>query len=839
MSYAQRFVWYQGQVSTGYNSFTYTLPALLLFNSCGTDCTSKGMLILLAAGPGVAAYVSFHILDRNVLPLAPDTGLLRELAPVPFGLASAMYGVTFINEGFAAPLTYGISFVEIFLPILFAVSLAYIKTGRLTFLLTAAIVATFLSAAPEWILFFLILVVPMAAFFVYRHRSRLIRILFLAVGIAGANSFVIIPIIESTFHFSGGIYSSYLLPLNATPNLFEANSWYSIIDSLTIQQPALPIFHNFPATGTVLNFLLPATAFGALLSRRRQILAPVGLSALISVALTTGANPPFGMLYVYLAERAWILSVLLRNIDLWFIPLTFAYSLLILVFMSTFKLPKLSGRHAGSIAFWGHNYHITHHGNRVPIMRCRSGGFAVGAALGLAAVVILASGTMVVVGTVRPYYTPHSIPAEYMQLNEWLTSRGSNYGVIYYPTGGSYTWRNLSNDGQSDFPATISPEIPIDPTLAVSLLPYTHSIGLFMSMIGAQVFVIHNDTTTNVTSVYEDLSNQTDIHLAWRDGYISAFVNSVPAPSFRALSQIDLVLGGMNYLPLVTPPLAVNTSDIGLFFSGGLPALTGVFSGIPTISVAPPSSDLQALSHLITAATLEETSPNSSEEASSTLSNIKAFHGSVALSISPSMVYGFGSLPTIPGPFVTFSKQIAEVTVGSPNINVAPVIFNSTWMSGQQPVYFLKPNSSARIAVNATLPSGVCNSTGSGISSGVSPTFILFRENNGSISNRLVQISHGFQWIATGKCKGVISFVLPIPSTAFGEMSLIGYYYNTTNYDTVSPVDFVADAVATGLWNSTESVVNSTLIGSGETVTERVLVPISGGYAVTLSTVPL
>ena len=839
LSYAQRFVWYQGQVSTGYNSFTYTLPALLFFNACGTDCTPKAMLILLAAGPGVSAYISFWILDRSVLPLAPEPAVSRRLTPVLFGIASAVYGFTFINEGFAAPLTYGVSFVELILPMLFAVSLAYITTGRPSYLLAAAIMVTFLSAAPEWVLFYLVLVVPLVIFLLYKQRSRLLRVFILAAGIAGSSSFVIIPIVESTFHFSGGIYSSYLLASSATPSLFSSNSWYSLADSIAVQQPALPIFHYFPATGTALNFLVPIAAFGALLSYRRRILAPIGVSALLCVVLATGANPPFGSLYVYIAERAGIFAVLLRNINLWFIPLTFAYALLILVFMSTFRLPHCAGSSRG-IGFGKPRVSrksALH--NRVYVKRPGGEDFAVGIALGLTAAIILASGTLTVVGTVRPYYTPHTIPAGYGQLNQWLTSRGSNYGVIYYPTGGSYTWRNLSNDGQTDFPATISPEIPLDPTLAVSLLPFTRSIGLFMSTIGAQVFVIHNDTTTNVTGTYDELLNQTDLQLAWGDAYIAAFVNLVPAPSFRAVSQVDLVLGGVNYLPLVTPPLAPNPLQTGLYFSGGMPGLAGVFSGIPTTFVAPPSGDLEALSPFASAATLEETAINSTQAAVATLSSLHSFHGTIALAVSPSMAYGYDELSSIPGPFVTFSKRIYQVTVGSPNVNNAVVISNTSFLSGQHPLYSLEPNYSTPILVNASLPSGVCNSTGTGFATDTSPTFILFRGNNGSISNRLVQVSKGFEWMSTGPCEGVISFGLPTPQTAFGEMSLVGYYYNTQTYDTISAVGFVADAVTTGAWNSTTSPLNSTLTESSQTVTERLLVPASGNYTLSLAAVPL
>lgn len=817
LSHAQTFVWYQGAVSTGYNSFAISLPSVGIYAVCGAACASKVGAGVLAAGPGFTMYLFLTGIDSRVAPLAnwgARPPLVRKIA---LAAGAAFFGSTFINQGLVAPLTYSVSYVEIALPLTLLFLLLYVKHGRWWHLLGLGLTVPFLVAFPLSFFFLPLLGVPLLMVSWPGFRKVLTRTILSVSIIMGASAFVWIPTLASYFQISGGIFVSYLSSNAGSASLLQQGSWYTLADAVFVVQPALNTFHSFPTTGTPFNVVLPLAAFSTLLMYRRRVTTLFSVSAALSILLAAGANPPFGFLYVQLAQHMGPFSAIFRNVNLWFIPLTFSYACLFVIFIGSARPPrhlrlKHTSRVTGRATVFSLHLVWTHNPRRESRW-----GVVTASAIATALVGVVLVGTMGVVGVVAPYYTPHSIPPVYAQLEGELGRNGTNVGVTYYPTGGDYTWQGLAGDVQTNFPETISREVPVSPNTFLSYLPFTTHIGKLMSMLGVQYFVLHNDTTTNTSSVYSELINQTDLRQAWHGPEVSVFATTDNAAQLRTLANLTVVLGGDSYLPFLTDVALPGVRSAAIYFANSIPTYAGDFAGVSSSTTFNfPSKYLATALAFGKSVVWMETNASLVKAAQSEVGQVQGAGQASQVVATPSLL-ALPSTPDLPGGgYGLLGEPLLNVSIDSPNVGVAPVSSNTTALRLLSSVVGLRAGIASRILVTAIVPQPLCNAGGL-LDQGISPTFLALSPKGGAVSSRLTQVSGGFDWQATGRCTALVSFNLTLPSSYVGQAYLVGYYYNKTTYSTVSSVFPVGTIETLGSWvYGRETVAPGLLLASSD-----------------------
>ncbi len=797
--HAQLFVWYQGSLSTGYNTITDSLLSVALYNLLGTNLSTKVVIVAVAFLPGTTLFFALTLWDAYIHPIGSKDRPGWLFRHVLFLCSAIMYMLLFTNTGFVAPFTPGISYVEIFTPLLWVGTVAFLKTGRPEFLVLACASAAMMTAFPMWVFFWIVLSVPpsVAVLFSQAPRKSALRVGAITLGISGITAFVWLPIVIGFFHPSGGIYTDYTgVGSTVVRQAVEGSSWYNLTQAFILGQPPVSQFHTFPANYTLLNILFPTLAFSALLVRRSYIVASVAISALLSILLLAGTQGPVPSLYATVAAASGPFGLIFRNVNLWTIPLSIAYGFLISELLCGLRIPHLRYEERSFISPDGIRVSI----HSLAVIRPRPASTPSSKALSLIAALLLISvsayGLQDIMQPVEPYYTPHEIPPNYQALATWL-GKNETRGTIFYPNGGEFNWRKLPNDGQTDFPATITSTQAVDPNLALPYLMETHAFGGIMSDVGATYFVLHNDTTTPTASVYQALMNQSDMRIAWQAPNITVFESLQPQAPVYSVRSLVVNGGDLGFLPQAEYPEAFGNSSAYLFATGGPRA--SISGQDPLAMFLPASSDtLLTLSNHAGSIIWEEDSNQSISNMSAVLAPIMQskqtliFVSLLGMSLSQPPLTSLSSGALNPAP-------LEQVDVGSPNLGWAPVEHVSAFnLSGYKKVN----NSAYEVTMNVSIPPDVCSSSNGQLMPGVTPTILALQPGTGAISSRLgfASVNSNFEWSYLSDCKATVKFTLPVDQSYAGVVQLACYYTGTQNYSTLSPVFFGGSFLTTGTW---------------------------------------
>jgi hypothetical protein len=299
-------------------------------------------------------------------------------------------------------------------------------------------------------------------------------------------------------------------------------------------QPSYPYFTT-PAVLYIIEAILVSVAiFGIILIKSRLSII-FGLMVLIGLLVGKGISPPFGSAYEY---------ILLSK------PLGLPIYEVLLQYPSRFLVITSVG---ASVLLSAVCVKILNFRNRYRLF-----GYAISLFLLLAPI----QGSPLLSGDVGGAFSPVSLPSEYLELHDWLSSQSGNFRVIWFPEDAFVTWSNpLSNKldyWASPTPTVLygwgttpSPGLAMIGNMAYDLLKRnaTTNIGMLLALANVKYVIFHSDTIADYTSLLNTIERQNDLRLVFSNRYLKVFENLDFNPgTVFSTNTLSIVVGGMDVL---------------------------------------------------------------------------------------------------------------------------------------------------------------------------------------------------------------------------------------------------------------------------------------------------
>ncbi len=455
------------------------LPALMLsigFKlSANVELTYKMFYFVLAALPGVVMFFSARMIISDWFP-AIRSDKMRAIVPL---VACLVYTLAFTNVGLSGPLPT-LSLLYAFLPLTFSTYAKALARCSAVFAWATGAFSIGMASFPQWGILFAVLAAPLTVGQAASSKGlmgkwRVIRVAIISsIALFAFNSFWLIPAVASYTLGAGGPFSTYTSAKLISPATLQFSSRYTILDALLIGHSAFSFFFSFDRNWTLASLAVPVLAFVSICLLKSRYIASLSLSAVVSIFLAKGVNPPVGGLY-YLAASSlpYGLGAILRNVTTFELSVVLCFSLLIGFAIHTLVRSVLSS------VFRKHT--------ALQIL------LAVG--LLLLAVAPLTWGTWKDMNAATySAFSPSRFPDAYNLANEFLASMHGDFAVMWIPEGGAYLWKN--NYPITSWPTTISHQPSVDSGL---IWPYplnsTREVGRILAGLGVKYLVFHSDAT--------------------------------------------------------------------------------------------------------------------------------------------------------------------------------------------------------------------------------------------------------------------------------------------------------------------------------------------------------
>lgn len=389
--------------------------------------------------------------------------------------------------------------------------------------------------------------------------------------------------------FSSLLAAFWLLPyvFYFSPYIFQGQTWaiFKVGDIFAISQAIGGIFNvirlHYPWTGgfltgplpttfspimAFLSLSMPITAVSAILLRKKdKTVLILSILALLFMFLAKGSEEPLGGLYVWLAFHAPVISslswVLFKTPYVYLGYLSFSYAFLNGITAS--ELLYRSSLIKGRLKLY-----------RIPKNPIKKSMFVALILLAILAFSVLLNGNPLLSGDLNGYYSPVSLPPEYLEANNWLSSREGDFRVAWLPPSSDVFWSPYAKLPAIPDRGEISPlpqwasSKPVL-SLGVTYLLPTHarifpqyyvydallnnktlSAGKLYGLANVKYIQYHNDTidSENYRGVYESLLRQRDLKLTFNENYLSIFTNEHSSPYTYATKSAILNVGGLDAL---------------------------------------------------------------------------------------------------------------------------------------------------------------------------------------------------------------------------------------------------------------------------------------------------
>ena len=451
------------------------------------------------------------------------------------------------------------------------------RSARCALILTILII---LNGHAHGILYSLLLVFLLMFFSIFFSKTRK------QVRQYISNSLILLLVIAV---FSSLLAAYWLLPyvFYFRPYIFQGQTWaiFKVSDIFAISPAIGGIFNvirlHYPWTGeflagplpttfspimAFLSLSMPITAASAILLRKKdKTVMILSILALLFMFLANGSEPPLGGLYVWLAFNAPIISslnwVLFKTPYVYLGYLSFSYAFLNGITAS--ELLSKSSLIKGRLKLY-----------RLPKNPIKKSMFVSLILLAILAFPALLNGNILLSGDLNGYYSPFTLPPEYQEANNWLSSRGGDFRVAWLPPSSDVFWSPyaklpaIPNRNEiSPLPQWASSEPVL--SLGVTYLLPTHarifpqyfvydallnnktlSAGKLYGLANVKYIEYHNDTrdSENFRGVYESLLRQQDLNLTFNENYLSIFTNEHSSPYIYATKSAIINVGGLDAL---------------------------------------------------------------------------------------------------------------------------------------------------------------------------------------------------------------------------------------------------------------------------------------------------
>lgn len=562
---SQFYMWYNGSPSVpNVSFFTYWVPIYIFHSFSTLEVTYKLYSIFLALLPIFTMFISaiyiFRIIDTNI-----DTKIVIILS----AFVSIFYFASPINQALFSEPTISWGFPVAMIPLQIALTLLYLKFGSIKHLSAISITMLFSDIIPLWTILlplFLVSVIIFSRRLISVNRKKtLFRSLIVILVMVVSSSFAILPVIGSYLYGAGGIYNAFSIGFThgtITYSGMIAQSYSNIYLSFLMAHPALFLFHFYGADWTILSIIFISFALAAIfLYFTDSIIAFFSTLLFISVFFSKGANPPLGYFYYLLVKysppgiNGLLFDVvpfqILVSISISFLLARFVYNISILKRTSISKFIGTSRFHLRKLV------HSKFFKRSVTVSIC------------ILSILSVLSGSLNQANSSLKYYGPQVVPTAYSETINFLNKNDGNLPVIWIPESSTISgiagttgvnWTSVPNEYQdTGFPATLS-DIPFLPPTFVNYLNDTKHIGRYLALEGVKYLIVHNDTTANLSYLVNALSQQEDLRIAEKYGFIDIWENTKNVSSNWAgntsvvtpgITPEELILAGFNPLSSV------------------------------------------------------------------------------------------------------------------------------------------------------------------------------------------------------------------------------------------------------------------------------------------------
>lgn len=297
------------------------------------------------------------------------------------------------------------------------------------------------------------------------------------------------------------------------------------------------------------TFIVPIMVVSAILLRKDKMTLTLSALLIVSAFLAKGVQPPIGEFYLWLSfyspkiipNQTFLLKypyVFIANISL-------AYALL-----SAVLVVELFGRPRLRRLFWKHSS-VKSHGRPIALL------FSIMTLIALA-------GAPMLTGNLNGALTPVSLPQQYKELNQLLSSQEGTFRVMWLPQASGFVWSPNPYANKIEYWGSAVP--PLLYGWGVSPSPYTGFLGnmvydylsnnrtlylgKILALANVKYVVFHNDTADYACyqSMLDNLLVQKDLKLIFSKENLFAFENTYIPDYFRALKKVNLVVGGLDTL---------------------------------------------------------------------------------------------------------------------------------------------------------------------------------------------------------------------------------------------------------------------------------------------------
>lgn len=552
---SQFYMWYNDSPSVpNISLFTYWIPIYIFHIFLTLEVTYKMYSFFLAILPIFTMFIStfyiFKTIDNNI-----DTKKVIFLS----AFASIFYFASPINQALFSEPTISWAVPVAMIPIQISLTLLYLKFGSVKHLSLISITLLFSDIIPLWTILlplFLFVVIIFSNQLVSVNRKKVfLRSILTILVMFVSSSFAILPVIGSYLYGAGGIYSAFSFGFahgTITYSGMIAQSYSNIYLSLLMAHPSLFLFHFYSADWTLLSLIFISFALAAvLLYFTDMVITFFSVLLFISAFFSKGANPPFGYLYYLLVKYSppGINGILfdvvpfqiLVSISISFLIARFVYNISILKPTSFSKFIGVGRLHSSKFI------HSRFFKRTVTISIC------------ILSVLSVLSGSLNQANSSLKYYGPQVIPTAYTETISFLNKNDGGLPTVWIPesstisgAGGTsgVNWTSVPNEFQAvGFPATLS-NIPFLPPTFINYLNDTKHIGRYLALEGVKYVIVHNDTTANLSYLTESLSQQEDMRISERYGFITIWENTENISNSWA-GNISVVLPGITPQSLI------------------------------------------------------------------------------------------------------------------------------------------------------------------------------------------------------------------------------------------------------------------------------------------------
>jgi hypothetical protein len=530
------------------SDFSYIFLYLSYF--LDKEIVIKAYLILCGSLAGILTFFAMIILLREwgfTYPVSKEAVYISIFA-------SLFYMLVFVNSsllsGASSP-----GWIYSTIPLAFALSVRYLRRGRVTDLLLLFIVSMIGFTQPNWLLNLSIIFVIYTLFETligtasYNYRTIIKRASLVLIIVLLSKFYVFTSSVVGYLLGGSGIFSTYTSEKTISfPSLAFLSKW-SILDIFMLGERQYFYFWLHPQNYTPFNILIPVLATISLfMYRKNSYVIFILIIFAIGVFLSKGVNDPAGYLYYVLAkELPYALGAALRNPGKFISLVTFSYSFLIGI--SILKL------------------------YRTIVKRKKMKPYKAKLLITLLACVVL---SLIMHGTLQDLqaytwirFKPVYVPETYNNLNNYLVEQKSqgSFKVMWIPSGGAYVWKpyiiTAFPDILSSKPAVYFGKVYPEPLRSV------RDIGELLKALGVRYVIYHGDSISYPNEeILRYLLNQEDLKIAYKLNYTYVPKDNSKAP--LPAREAGIVFNG-SLFKLVSPEYIPRGKEVDIVIRYAIP----------------------------------------------------------------------------------------------------------------------------------------------------------------------------------------------------------------------------------------------------------------------------